>query len=158
RNDDPAPAFSIGDVSVTEGNTGTTAATFTVSVAGPTELPATVDYATHDGTATAPDDYTAASGTLTFAPGDGPKQVTVNVNGDTTLEPDETFTVELTNAGNATIADGSGTGTIRNDDNAAPVTLSIDDRSQIEGDSGTAPMTFTVSLSNASAKTVTVHY
>ncbi len=82
----------------------------------------------------------------------------MDVKGDTTVEPDETFTVQLTNAADATIVDASGTGTIRNDDAAGPVTISIDDRSLVEGDSSTAPMTFTVSLSRASSQTVTVHY
>jgi hypothetical protein len=77
----------------------------------------TVDFATSDGSATAPNDYAAGSGTVTFAPGDTSEPVTVQVNGDTTKETDETFNVNLSSAtGNATIADGHAVGTIANDD------------------------------------------
>ena len=70
-----------------------------------------------DGTATTADnDYQMNSGTLTFGPTDTTMQVTVLVNGDTTFEPNETFTVELSNPMGATISDGSGLGTITNDD------------------------------------------
>ena len=84
---------------------------------GATEVTATVDYATVDGTATAPSDYTAIPvSTLTFAPGDTTMPVTVLVNGDTVYEPDETFTVHLSNPTGATISNADGTGTITNDD------------------------------------------
>ena len=78
----------------------------------------TVNYATADGTATAGSDYTAASGTLTFAPGETDARPSPStVLGDTLLaEADETFTVNLCGATNATIADGQGTGTITDDD------------------------------------------
>jgi hypothetical protein len=77
----------------------------------------TVDFTTGDGTATAPSDYAATDGTLTFAPGETAKTVTVQVNGDTRKEPNETFNLNLANAtGNATIADGQAVGTIVNDD------------------------------------------
>jgi len=75
-----------------------------------------VEYATVDGTAMAGSDYTAAAGQLTFAPGQTERTVTVAVGGDATIEPDETFTVELGNPNGATIADFQGLGTIRNDD------------------------------------------
>jgi Calx-beta domain len=83
----------------------------------------TVDFASSaDGTATVADsDYQAASGTLTFAPGDTSKQITVLVNGDATVEPNETFPVNLSNPANATIADGQGQGTIVNDDECSVV-------------------------------------
>jgi hypothetical protein len=76
----------------------------------------TVDYATADGTATAPADYTAAANTLTFAPGVTNLPVSVPVVGDTLDELDETFTVNLSNAANATITDAQGLGTITDDD------------------------------------------
>ena len=78
----------------------------------------TVDYATTDGTASAGLDYTAASDTLTFEPGNTEKTVTVLTNGDTDIESDETFKVDLSSATNATIADTQGLGTIQNDDAA----------------------------------------
>ena len=76
----------------------------------------TVDYATANDKATAGEDYQAASGTLTFAPGETTKTVSVQVNGDTLYEPDETFFVNLSNPANATISDAKGIGTITNDD------------------------------------------
>ncbi len=94
-DDDTAPALSINDVAVTEGDSGTTSATFTVSLSGPSGRPISVDYATANGTAIAPADYAATSGTLNFAAGDTTKTVTVLVNGDTLDEVNETFAVNL---------------------------------------------------------------
>ena len=114
--------ISINDVSMAEGNSGQTAFQFTVSLDAPQTAPVTVDFATADGTATAPSDYTANSGTVTFAPGVTSQTVTVQGNGDTTVEPNETFNVNLSNAtGNATIADAQGLGTIVNDDQAVEI-------------------------------------
>jgi hypothetical protein len=91
--------------------------TFTVTLSAPSTVPVTVSYATADGTAKVSDnDYTAASGTLTFAPGQTSKTIIVLVNGDRRREGNETFFVELVDAVFATIADGQGIGTIRNDD------------------------------------------
>ena len=118
-DDDPLAGLSIGDTSVTEGNSGTTTATLEVTLSAASSKTITVDYATADGTANEPSDYSSTSGTLTFAPGQMTKDVTVSVNGDTEVEPDETFPVELTNATNATIENGTGVGTILNDDFAA---------------------------------------
>ena len=113
-NDDAAPTFSIDDVSHNEGNSGTTSYVFTVTKTGGTALSASVDFQTVDGTATVADnDYQASNGTLTFAANETTKQVTVLVNGDTTFEADEAFTVHLSNASGATISDADGTGAIR---------------------------------------------
>ncbi len=147
--------LSIDDVSVTEGDSGTTDASFTVTLSSPSDQTVTVDYQTSDGTAKAPDDYEAQSGTLTFAPGETSKTIAVPVKGDTIGEGDEDFTVDLSNAQNAAIDDGSGTGTIVDDD----ATLSIDDQTVVEGDTGTTDATFTVTLRNAApGDTVTVDY
>src|SRR5207253_2474083 len=78
--------------------------------------------------------------TLTFGPGETTKQVTVLVNGDSTFETDEAFTVHLSNANNATISDADGAGTIVNDD-AAP-SFSIDDVTHSEGGAGTTSYVF----------------
>jgi uncharacterized repeat protein (TIGR01451 family) len=111
------PMLSINDVSVDEGDEGTTEATFTVSLDMAAAMPVMVDFDTSDGTATTADgDYVATNGTLTFAPGDTSETITVSINGDTDVEPDETFSVALSSAVNAAIADGSGEGTIVNDD------------------------------------------
>jgi len=110
---------SIGDKTTPEGNTGFTPVTFTVTLSAPAPGTVTVDYATTDGTATAPLDYIATSGTVTFNPGDQTKTVTVQVVGDTEQEPYETFFVDLSNAtGGANIGDGRGQGTITNTDGA----------------------------------------
>jgi Calx-beta domain len=162
-NDDTppvVPAISIDDVTHTEGNSGTTAYTFTVSLDQATTNTVTVDFSTANGSATIADaDYRAASGSLTFNPGETSHTITILVNGDVTVESNENFLVNLSNAANATIADGQGSGIILNDD-AAPVTpaISINDVKQAEGDSGTTAFTFTVSLDQATTNTVTVDY
>jgi hypothetical protein len=115
QNDD-SPTLSINDVSMNEGNSGTSAFTFTVTLSQSSNQTVTVDYATANGTATAGSDYQSTSNTLTFNPGDTQKTITVLVNGDTLVEPDETFSVNLTNASGATISDSLGLGTITNDD------------------------------------------
>ena len=135
------PNISIGNVSLNEGNSGTTAFNFTVSLSAATTQTVTVNYATADGTATAPTDYQAASGTLTFAPGEISKTATVLVNGDTTVEPNETFTVNLSGAVNGIILGGTGTGTIINDDVCA---YSISPTSLTIGASGGAGNTIAV--------------
>ena len=76
-NDDPLPSLSIGNVTVTEGNSGTVNATFTVSLSAASGQTVTVNYATADGTAVPPGDYTARSGTLTFPPGRPSQSITV---------------------------------------------------------------------------------
>ncbi len=150
------PALSINDVSLTEGNTGTTLAVFTVTLSASSPQTVTVQYATADGTASAASDYTATSGTLTFAPGVTSRTVTVAVTGDTRSEANETFFVNLSVPSNATIADGQGQGTIVNDDLPA---LSINNVTVTEGNMGTTTAArFTVTLSAPSGQTVTVQY
>lgn len=121
------PSLSINDVSVTEGNSGTTTASFTVSLSAPSAQTVTVGYATADGTATTADaDYVAvAGGTVTFAPGQTTRPASVTVNGDAKSEANETFTVNLSGQVNATVADGQGIGTITNDD-VATYLLGVD--------------------------------
>jgi hypothetical protein len=152
-DDDARPALRVNDVTVTEGHSGTVEATFTVTLSAPSGLTVTVTAATANGTAVAGADYTATSGTLTFAPGDTSRTVSVSVLGDVLDEANETFTLRLSSAVNASVADSSGRGTVTDDD---PVpTLAINDLTVSE-DAVTA--TFTVSLSTASGRTVTVRY
>ncbi len=121
-NDDPLPSLSINDVSVIEGNAGTVNAVFTVTLSAASGQTVSVNYATADGTATQPADYTNTSGSLTFTPGQITRTITVPVIGEVVPEANETFFVNLSGATNATISDNQGVGTITNDD--VPVTVS----------------------------------
>jgi hypothetical protein len=150
-----APTVNAGDVSVPEGNSGTSDALVPVTLTSPAVGPVTVNFATADGTATAGTDYTATSGTLTFAPGQTSQNVTVSVTGDLAIEADETFFVNLTNPVGANPGDMQGQGTITNDDLA---TLSVGDASVVEGDSGTVTLNAPVTLSAPSAGPVTVAF
>lgn len=116
NDDDPTPSLSINDVSLAEGNSGTTLFRFTVTLSAASALPVTVNYATANGTADS-SDYTAVPITLlTFNPGDTSKSVDVLVNGDILSEGNDTFFVNLTSPTNATISDNQGLGTIVDDD------------------------------------------
>ncbi|HEX5948064.1 MAG TPA: Calx-beta domain-containing protein, partial [Actinomycetota bacterium] len=138
--DDDPPAVSIGNVSLVEGDVGSTAATFTVSLSTPSVSQVTVDWATANGTATAPSDYTPGSGTVMFASLDTTETVSVQVHGDTMVEADETFILNLSAPSGAGIGDGQGVGTISNDDSpASPSTcpgFESDPRLQLVGTSG----------------------
>ncbi len=114
----PKPSASIAGASAPEGNASSTLS-FALTLSASTPLPVSISYATANGTATAPADFTAANGTVTFAPGETSKTIQVTVVGDAVYEPDETFTVGLSNPVNATIGTGSATGTIQNDDPVA---------------------------------------
>ena len=130
------PTLSIDSVSVPEGNAGTTNAVFTVTLSSAIDRVVTVDFATANGTATAGSDYVAKSGTLTFPAGSAAAQtLTVLVNGDTDVEPNETFFVDLSSPVNATIAVGRGTGTILNDDSPT-LTLAPANQSLLVGATG----------------------
>ncbi|TDR17558.1 beta strand repeat-containing protein [Marinicella litoralis] len=146
QNDDVlvVPNISIDDVTLAEGDAGITAFDFTVSIDASADVSVQVD--TSDGSATTTNsDYAAITALMVnFTSGGATTQtVTVDVNGDTTVEPNETFNVNLSNATGGVITDGLGVGTINNDDAA---TLSIDDVTLAEGDSGTTSFNFTVSL------------
>ncbi|OFW79562.1 MAG: hypothetical protein A2Z48_09370 [Actinobacteria bacterium RBG_19FT_COMBO_70_19] len=156
-NDDALPSISIAAATVAEGNTGNTAFVFNLTLSAPSASTVTVDYATVDGSAVAPGDYTAGSGTVTFNPGQISKQVVVQVKGDTLNETTEIFSVTMSNPTNATLAgSGSAIGTITNDD-AIP-TLSINNVAALEGNAGLTNFVFTVTLSAASGQTVTVDF
>jgi Calx-beta domain len=108
---------ALSDVSKKEGNSGTTAFVFSVTVSGVPLSTVTVDYGTANGTATADSDYVSTSGTLSFAPGVTTKTVTVSVVGNTLREANKTFYVNLSNpSANAYLGDAQGLGTIANDD------------------------------------------
>jgi hypothetical protein len=111
------PTLSVSNESQAEGDAGSSNMTFTVTLTGNTDnLPVSFHYATADGSASSGSDYGAVSGDLSFAPGETTKTINVPINGDTTLEADETFSLGLSNVEFATPAAPSGTGTITNDD------------------------------------------
>jgi hypothetical protein len=153
---DEGPLLRITDVSKAEGNTGTTTFTFMVTLSPASVSPVTVAYTTVNGSALAGSDYTAVPFTLlTFLPGQTSKVVTVTVTGDTTLEPNETFVVNLSGATGATLFKRQGVGTILNDE--GPL-LRINDVSKAEGNAGTTAFTFVVTLSPTSVSNATVNY
>ena len=115
----PKPAITVNDVSVVEGNSGTTSLDFTLTLSMTALDTVSVDVETADGTATAGSDYTAVRQTITIPAGQTTQTVSVAVNGDTTLEPDETFTLNLNDPVNATLGNLAGTGTILNDETDA---------------------------------------
>jgi hypothetical protein len=150
------PDISIDDVSVTEGNAGTTTATFTVTLSRPASNVATVDYTTAGASATSGTDFVGGTGTLTFAPGVTSQSIAVTVNGDPLNETDEMFVVNLTGAVNGVLADAQGVGTIRNDDplpaiSAQPVMA-------VEGSSAPRAATLTVRLSVPSGQQIRVNF
>src|SRR5207249_1444532 len=108
-----------------------------------------------DGSATvAGGDYLSTSGTLTFTPGQTNKTITVQVKGDRVGESSEDFSVNLSAAVKADVIDGTGIGTITDDEPR----VSLNNASVTEGNSGTTPMTFTVTLSAATDAPSTVNF
>ena len=147
-NDDTAPSLSISSPTVAEGNSGGTAATFTVTLSAASGLPATASYATSPGTASAGADFTAASNTVTVPAGSTSAAITVTVAGETLFEADETFSVTLTAPGNATLGVATGVATITNDDGAPAI--SVNDVTVAEGNTGSVNAVFIVGLSAVS--------
>ena len=147
------PELKISDVTIVEGNSGTTSAVFTINYGGAGAGGVSVDYATADATATAGSDYTSTSGTASL-PSGGCKCTTVNVPiiGDTAVEANETFEVNLSNPVGKGITDGQGIGTITNDDQPH---ATIDDPSVAENG---GPLTFTVTLDGTSPTNAVMTY
>ncbi|MEQ9671648.1 Calx-beta domain-containing protein [Coleofasciculus sp. G2-EDA-02] len=149
------PRITVDDVTVIEGDNGSKYANFTVSLADAYSEVVTVDYSTSDESAIAGKDYFATSGTLAFFPGVTSQTVAIPIIGDTDIETDETFILNLSNPSHGAIADNQGTVTIENNDFP---TLSIENISLTEGNSGITTAEFTVNLSQAFHETVTVDY
>ena len=148
------PLVTISGAAVTEGNSGTTAAVFTVEFSEPSNAPATVQYATRDGSAVAGSDYLATSGTLTFAPGQTRQTISVAVIGDRIGEEIEHFSVVLSSPTGAILLNDSGTELIYDDEpRIAGNSVEV-----VEGNSGTVTAFVTMSLSNPYDQAVTVNY
>lgn len=125
--DEVEPVLSISGATVTEGGSGSILATLTVSLSAPATESVTVNYQTSNGTATAGDDYAAASGQVSFAVGETTKTITVRIFGDTQIESDEQFYVTLSSPVGATLDDNlsSAANTILNDDVASETDVTI---------------------------------
>ncbi|KAF1695518.1 hypothetical protein CSC65_07095 [Pseudoxanthomonas daejeonensis] len=153
-NDD-LPALVINDVSIVEGDSGTTNAVFTVTLSPAVGQNVSVNYATANGTASGTTDYTPTSGTVTIAAGATTGTISVPVRGDTLAEPNETFRVNLSNPVNARLADTQGVGTITDDDTRtatlalAPATVQED---------GATGLVYTVTLSRPALAATTVRF
>ena len=164
-DNDATPTLSIDDVAVAETDEGTQNAVFTVILSAPLTQPVTVTYGTSNGGgangATAGEDYTATSGTLTFAAGETIQTIEVPITADEINEPNETFNVTLSNATGASLPDDNGAvgiGTIIDDDTTGLPGIFVNDITVEEGDTGTQTATFTVQLSVAPTSDVTVAY
>jgi hypothetical protein len=153
-NDDSVPTLSVQDVFIfTEGNAGTQNAVFIATLSNPTYLPVTFNFATVDDVAKAGSDYTAASGSITIDPGEVSKNISVSVIGDTIDEVDERFYLDIDSAQNATITRARASGFIGDDDGP---TISINDVSVDEGQTGQTLATITLTLSAPSVQNISV--
>jgi hypothetical protein len=152
----PEPSLSVTSDIVTNGTSGTTPMTFLVTLSAPSSDVVTVNYATADGTAVAGTDYQSASGTLYFTPGQTSRAITVNAIGNPLYAPTRTFTVNLSDASGAALAQAQGTGTIVS--SFFPLGVSIGGVYVTDVDWGTTPANFYVWLSAASSVPVTVDY
>jgi len=114
------PTVSIAPATTPEGNTGTTSLNFLVTLSHQADVAVNVDFATGDGTAVAPGDYSALGDTLVIPPGDTSGTVAIEIVGELAVEADETFTVTLSNPVNATLGTAVATGTVVNDDSNGP--------------------------------------
>jgi hypothetical protein len=144
---DELPGLRIADATVTEGNSGTKLLTFNVTLTSAAATAVTFNASTQSNTAAASVDFASLPLTAFSIPaGQLAKAVTVTINGDTTVENDETFFVWLSAVTGATLADGQGIGTVANDDGPG---LRIANASISEGNSGTKLLSFTVTLTQA---------
>ncbi len=159
-NDDSELSIAATDASKPEGNTGNAPFTFTVTRTGNLRGTASASYAVRgSGTnpaATADFGGTLPNGTVNFADGESSKTITINVAGNKSIEPDEDFTVTLSNVVNANLITVSATGTILNDDAALSITAT--DANKLEGNSGTTPFTFTVTRTGDLSRVATATY
>lgn len=150
RNDD-ATSLSIAAAAQPEGNVGTSNLAFSVSLTAPSATAISVNFATAPGTAVATD-FTAAVGSITLNPGQTSQTINVAILGDTILEPDESFSLSLSNPVGATLGTGVALGTIQNDDS---VNLGI---SSVRAPEANSPFNFVVSLTGASAVPISVQF
>jgi chitinase len=156
--DDDDSHATIADVQKPEGNVGTTAFVFTVTLSAPPAAPASVAYSTAPLGASPGRDYTPVAGVLAFAVGQTSGSITVPVVGDRLEERDEFFKVVLHSPSGLFMDKGEALGGIVNDDFVGPPKVTIDDATLGEGDAGTTNLVFTVRLSRVSSSVVTLRF
>ena len=160
QNDDASLSLAATDAVKAEGNSGTTAYTFTVTRSGDTSVAASATYTVSGSGADAADaaDFGGAlpSGTVNFAAGSASQVITINVSGDTDVEASEGFTVTLSNATGAVLGTAAANGLIQNDD--ASLSIAATDADKAEGDSGTTDFTFTVTRSGDTSGAASATY
>jgi hypothetical protein len=139
QDDDPPPALAPGECAVPEGDAGTTSCAFPVTLTPPSGKAVQVAYFTVNASATAGSDYVSTSGILSFAPGLASGSVAVPVNGDTDLEPDESFDLVLTAPTNATVELGSAHGVILDDDGVSLTRGELGHGSRVTADLAAQP-------------------
>jgi len=159
----PRPSLLVDDVTMAEGNSGSRDAVFSVVLSRPAEEAITVDYTTVGDTAGTAADFTGASGSITFAPGQTEAGVRVPIQGDTQIEGRESFDLIVAADDPSQLAGGRagarGTGTIiDNDSSGALPVITVQDVAHSEGDSGFPDLDFQVNLSSAAASDVQVDF
>ncbi len=159
----PRPALSVASITIPEGNSGTTPASFVITLTPRSTRAVTVEYVTRDGSASAATgDYRGTRGRLEIPAGIDTATVDVPVAGDTREEPDETFSLVLKNPAGAELAVAEAQAEIVDDDGAAGPgsgpELSLEDGRVAEGNSGHRTVTLVATLSTPAVKTVTVDY
>ena len=150
------PTLSINDVSITEGDAGAKFMSFTVTQSAASNLTVTADFATANNSATAPSDYVAATGTVTFSPGQVFRSIFVTINGDVNFESNESLTVTLSNPVNASFSKSQGTGTILNDDAEGGFIRFSQSNYSVNESAG--QVTLTVNRTNDTSRSATVEY
>jgi subtilisin family serine protease len=158
-NSTPVATVSVANVSVAEGNAGTKSVQVTFTLSAAATSATTIAYRTAAGTATAGSDFYTAAGTLSIPAGSTTGTVSVTVLGDAVVEPDETFTVQVSSVNGTPVTNVSGTVTIVNDDTPAsgPV-VNVGDTSVQEGHFGTPVMRFTITLATPATRQTSVNY
>ncbi|MEM7725494.1 MAG: Calx-beta domain-containing protein [Cyanobacteria bacterium P01_A01_bin.45] len=159
-NNDQIPTVSIQEsLDILEGNIDTSTATFQVTLSNPSSETIQVNYSTSDGSASEFDgDYNPVSDTLTFASGEISKTISVDINGETTFEEDEQFSINLSNPNNVQIAESTGTLTITNDDDQPTISVSNSTVNFPEGDGGISNAIIEVNLSQTAGVPVSFDY
>lgn len=155
-NDDRAPGLAINNVTITEGNSGTTNANFTVTLSAISGQNVSINAIPVNGSAKSPADYNSGGTRLVFAPGETIKTFSVPIVGDTLDEDNENFYVLLSSPVNASLSQGRGIGTIIDNDSAP--SIHINDISISEGNGGQRTAVLFMQLSAPSGKLVQVNY